>query len=65
MTITDCCPSNKTDGATDSDGAADTAAGEEKASCLGFGLDKKSDDSQENILGLDKKSDDSPQKKPG
>ena len=49
MTITDCCPSNKTDGATDSDGAADTAAGEEKASCLGFGLDKKSDDSQQNI----------------
>jgi len=42
--MSDCCPSNKTDGATDSDGAADTAAGEEKASCLGFGLGSSSDE---------------------
>ena len=48
MTITDCCPSNKTDGATDRDGAAepDTVGdgappGEEETSCLGFGLGEK------------------------
>ena len=48
MTITDCCPSDKTDGAPDGDGAAKTDTvsdgappGEEKTSCLGFGLREK------------------------
>ena len=48
MTITDCCPSDKTDGAPDGDGAAkpDTVSdgappGEEQPSCLGFSLGEK------------------------
>jgi len=46
--MSNCCPSNKADGATNGDGAAktdtvsDSAAGEEETSCLGFGLGSSS-----------------------
>lgn len=36
--MSDCCPSNEADGATNGNGAANTTTGEEEASCLGFGL---------------------------